>query len=219
MSGGSPGLFVAFEGGEGAGKSTQARLLVDWLRGHDCPVVLTREPGDSPIGPAVRALLLDPATAGLSARAEALLYAADRAEHVASVVRPALLRGAVVVSDRYADSSTAYQGAGRGLGVDAVARLSEWATAGLMPDLTVLLDVDPSVGLRRPTGPADRLEREPAEFHRRVRDAFRELAAADPGRYLVLDATRPPERTAAAVRERLSGLLPALPPAPVGRTR
>lgn len=214
-----PGLFIAFEGGEGAGKSTQARLLVDWLRGRDCPVVLTREPGDSPIGPALRALLLDPATAGLSARAEALLYAADRAEHVASVVRPALLRGVVVVSDRYADSSAAYQGAGRGLGVDAVARLSHWATAGLVPDLTVLLDVDPSVGLRRPTGPPDRLEREPAEFHRQVRDAFRELAAADPGRYLVLDATRSPERTAAAVRERLTGLLPASPPTPAGRTR
>lgn len=219
MSARRPGFFVAFEGGEGAGKSTQAQLLADWLREQGRPVVLTREPGDSPIGPAVRALLLDPATAGLSARAEALLYAADRAEHVASVVRPALLRGAVVVSDRYADSSTAYQGAGRGLGVDAIARLSDWATAGLVPDLTVLLDVDPSVGLCRPTGPADRLEREPADFHRRVRDAFRDLAAADPGRYLVLDANGSPERTAAAVRERLTGLLPAAPPTPVVRVR
>lgn len=219
MSAPRPGFFVAFEGGEGAGKSTQARLLAGWLREQGRPVVLTREPGDSPIGPAVRALLLDPATAGLSARAEALLYAADRAEHVASVVRPALLGGAVVVSDRYADSSTAYQGAGRGLGVDAIARLSSWATGGLVPDLTVLLDVDPSVGLRRPTGPADRLEREPPDFHRRVRDAFRQIAAANPGRYLVLDATRSPERTAADVRERLTGLLPAPPPAPVGRSR
>lgn len=201
-----PGLFIALEGGEGAGKSTQARLLAEWLRATGREVVLTHEPGDSRIGPAVRQILLDPESAGLSPRAEALLYAADRAEHVAAVVRPGLERGAVVVTDRFTDSSVAYQGSGRALSGRQVERISDWATEDLAPDLTVLLDVDPRVGLGR-FEERDRLEAEPAAFHERVRSAFRELAARRPERYLVLDASRPAEEIAAAVRERVRALL------------
>jgi dTMP kinase len=205
------GTFLALEGGEGAGKSTQARLLCEWLesRGHE--VVVTREPGATPSGQRLRALLLDPQTA-LSPRTEALLYAADRAEHVAEVVRPALERGAVVLTDRYVDSSLAYQGAGRALQRAEVAKLSQWATEGLRPDLTVLLDVDPAVGLERAAGRrggADRLEAESLAFHRRVRRGFLDLAADDPGRYLVVDAGQPPEKVAAQVRTRVEKLLRA----------
>jgi dTMP kinase len=210
------GAFIVFEGGEGAGKSTQVRLLAEALRtaGHD--VVVTREPGATEIGVRIRSMVLDGVThpigaATLSPRAEALLYAADRAHHVAAVVRPALARGAVVISDRYVDSSLAYQGAGRTLPVDEVSWLSSWATGGLKPDLVVLLDVDPAVGLSRVEGrgaSADRLESESLAFHDRVRYAFLDLAAADPRRYLVLDAARPADELAAAVRERVLGILP-----------
>jgi dTMP kinase len=212
------GLFVVFEGGEGAGKSTQVRTLAEVLltRGHD--VEVTREPGATEIGARIRSLLLDgdtrePGVAALSPRAEALLYAADRAHHVAAVVRPALARGAVVVSDRYVDSSLAYQGAGRTLPVDEVSWLSGWATGGLKPHLVVLLDVDPALGLVRVAhrGAADRLESESLAFHDRVRYAFLDLAAADPKRYLVLDAARPPDELAAAVLDRVADLLPELP--------
>jgi dTMP kinase len=184
-----PGFFVAFEGGEGVGKSTQVRRLAQALavRGHD--VVTTREPGGTPAGVTIRAIVLDPATGHLSPRAEALLYAADRAHHVATVVRPALDRGATVLTDRYVDSSLAYQGAGRELDVDEVAQLSAWATEGLTPALTMLLDLDPEIGLAR-VGDPDRLEAEPLEFHRRVRALFLRLAAAEPQRYVVLDAGR-----------------------------
>ena len=196
---GMPGIFIAVEGGEGAGKSSRARTLADRLRaaGHD--VVLTHEPGDSRIGRQIRQLLLDPGNDGLDPRAEALLYAADRAEHVASVIVPALGRGAVVVSDRYVDSSIAYQGAGRGLGAEVVAELSGFATGGLVPDLTILLDVPPSVGRGRNQGPADRLETEADEFHATVRAAFAARAAAEPGRYLVVDATLPVAHVDAAI--------------------
>jgi dTMP kinase len=211
---GLPGRFVALEGGEGAGKSTQLELLAQWLRerGHD--VVVTREPGATAAGAKVRAVLLDPETGRLAPRAEALLYAADRAQHVAEVVRPALRRGAVVLTDRYVDSSLAYQGAGRELERDDVARLSRWATEGLVPDLVVLLDVDPEVGLLRATGGGtpDRIEAESLAFHRRVREAFLDLADEAPERYLVVDAAGPAERVHAAVRARLE---PELPPAPV----
>ncbi|MGN6331933.1 MAG: dTMP kinase [Motilibacteraceae bacterium] len=207
-----PGFFVAFEGGEGAGKSTQVRQLAAWLQGKGHEVVLTREPGGTPLGQQVRALLLDPASGRIAERSEALLYAADRAHHVETLVRPGLARGAVVVTDRYVDSSLAYQGAGRALPVDDVAALSAWATGGLVPGLTVVLDVPPEIGLTRFAEAPDRLEAEPLEFHRRVREGFLALAARDPERYLVLDATLPPEQVAAAVRERLEPLLPPSPP-------
>ena len=200
-----PGLFVVFEGGEGAGKSTQSRLLADRLRAHG-DVVHTREPGGTPVGEAVRAVVLDPAHEGMSDRAEALLFAAARGEHVHRVVRPALDRGAVVLCDRYLDSSVAYQGVGRGLGVEAIAGLSLWATQGLLPDLTVLLDVDPALGLARVDDP-NRLEGESLEFHREVRAGFLALAAADPPRYLVVDASREPAAIAAEVAARVEALL------------
>ncbi|MEU4477069.1 dTMP kinase [Micromonospora sp. NPDC023966] len=207
----SNGLFVVFEGGEGAGKSTQLAALADRLRGQGRDVVVTREPGATGIGERIRALVLE--TSGDEApspRAEALLYAADRAHHVATVVRPALVRGAVVISDRYVDSSLAYQGAGRTLPVQEVSWLSSWATGGLKPDLVVLLDVDPRTGRSRVDSRnrgADRLEAESLPFHERVRYAFLDLATADPKRYLVLDASRPVEEIAAAVARRVDELL------------
>ncbi|MBD0293216.1 MAG: dTMP kinase [Jiangellaceae bacterium] len=194
-----PGTFIAFEGGEGAGKSSRCRALARRLRATGHEVILTHEPGDTAVGRRIRAMLLDAGAAEPSARGEALLYAADRAEHVAAVVRPALDRGAVVVTDRYVDSSIAYQGVGRGLGAEAVAELSRFATGGLLPDLTVVLDVPPGVGRGRLTGPADRLEAEPAEFHARVRQAFLDQAARAPDRYVVVDATLPIEHVDAAI--------------------
>jgi dTMP kinase len=207
------GLFIVFEGGEGAGKSTQVKLLARALRRVGRDVVVTREPGATEVGARIRSLLLDAGHSpddSLTPRAEALLYAADRAHHVASVVRPGLARGAVVISDRYVDSSLAYQGAGRTLPVDDVSWLSKWATGGLKPDLTVLLDIDPAVGLARVgrRGSADRLEGESTAFHERVRYAFLDLASADPHRYLVLDGNRSPQFIAAAVAERVGESLP-----------
>ncbi len=198
-------FLLVLEGGEGAGKSTLAAGVVDWARSHGRAVTATREPGGTPLGERIRDLLLDRAGSP-SPRAEALLYAADRAEHVAAVLRPALAAGELVVCDRFADSSVAYQGAGRTLDAAEVAGLSRWATGGLVPDLTVLLDLDPAVGLARAgrRGPADRLESESLEFHRRVREEFRALAAAEPGRYLVLDAAESPERLLAMVTGRLA---------------
>ncbi|MBN1170824.1 MAG: dTMP kinase [Micromonosporaceae bacterium] len=215
------GLFVVFEGGEGAGKSTQVRLLAETLSARDRDVVVTREPGATAIGRQIRSLLLDQdrARAGeepLAPRAEALLYAADRAHHVAAVIRPALGQGQVVISDRYVDSSLAYQGAGRVLPVDEISWLSAWATGGLKPDLVVLLDIDPTLGLRRVRnrGAVDRLESETAAFHDRVRYAFLDLATDDPNRYLVLDASDTPEAVAELVLARVEALLPAtvIPP-------
>jgi dTMP kinase len=167
--------FVVLEGGDGCGKSTQARLLAARLRSLGREVVATREPGATAVGAEIRALVLG--GGDLDPRAEALLIAADRAEHVAEVIRPALTRGAVVVSDRYVPSSLAYQGMARGLGVEEVARLSEWATGGLDPDVVVVLDVDPAAAVARRAGPQDRMEREPDSFRVLVRDAYRELAA------------------------------------------
>ena len=204
-----PGLFLALEGGEGAGKSTQARLLVDWLQTAGREVVLTREPGATAVGQQIRAVLLDPMTGGISPRAEAMLYAADRAQHVAQVILPALERGAVVVTDRYVDSSLAYQGAGRELDLPEVARLSRWATGGVRPDLTLLLDVDPTIGLARIAGAPDRIEGESLSFHLRVRQGFLDLAAADPDRYLVLSASDPAAVVHDQVRTRVAALLPA----------
>ncbi len=203
-----PGVLLAFEGGEGAGKSTQARLLAIWLREQGYDVVSTHEPGATKVGMRLRALLLDTAHAGLSPRAEAMMYAADRAEHVASVIRPALERGAIVVTDRYVDSSLAYQGAGRRQPVRDVADLNKWATGGIMPELTILLDLPAAAGLGRRARSADRLEAEPAEFHQRVRGGFLALADAAPDRYLVLDATRPAAELSREIRDRVRELLP-----------
>jgi len=204
------GVFVAFEGGEGAGKTTQIRLLADWLRGHDIAVTETREPGATALGAKVRALVLD-ADSGVapSPRAEALLFAADRAHHVDTVIRPALDGGRVVLTDRYVDSSLAYQGAGRALPVEEVRRLSQWATSGLRPELTVLLDLDPEIGVRRvdARAAADRLEQESLDFHQRVRQAFRHLAEASPDRYLVLSADAPAEEISEQVRAAVGALL------------
>ncbi|WNI24039.1 dTMP kinase [Streptomyces sp. ITFR-16] len=202
------GFFLALEGGDGAGKSTQVEALAEWIRAKGHEVAVTREPGATPVGKRLRSILLDVSSAGLSNRAEALLYAADRAEHVDSVVRPALERGAIVISDRYIDSSVAYQGAGRDLAPTEIARISRWATSGLVPHLTVLLDVDPETARERFTEAPDRLESEPPEFHARVRSGFLTLAAADPTRYLVVDAGQDPESITTVVRHRLDRVLP-----------
>lgn len=203
------GHFVAFEGGEGAGKSTQVGLLQAWLAGQGRVIRTTFEPGATTIGSTIRTIVLDPANAGLCARAEALLYAADRAQHVHEVLRPALEAGKVVVTDRFVDSSLAYQGAGRTIPLEEIRAISRWATDELWPDLTVLLDLPPEIGLARARGrsTADRLEAESLEFHRRVRETFRELADADADRYLVLDAQRAPEDLAAAIRTRVVELV------------
>jgi len=200
------GCFIAFEGGEGAGKSTQEGLLAQSLaeRGHT--VVRTREPGGTPAGEAIRHVLLSPEFEGLDPRAEALLFAAARGEHVARVIRPALERGEVIICDRYIDSSVAYQGFGRELGPKRVRDLSLWATHELLPDLTVVLDVDPEVGLAR-FAERDRLEAEPLDYHRTVRAAFLTLAEAEPDRYLVLDARADVDEIAAAILERALAML------------
>jgi dTMP kinase len=203
-----PGVFLALEGGEGAGKSTQARLLAIWLRDQGYDVVTTNEPGATKVGMRLRALLLDTAHAGLSSRAETLMYAADRAEHVQAVIIPALERGAIVVTDRYVDSSLAYQGAGRQLPVTEIADLNRWATGGLTPDLTILLDLPPVTGLSRRLSSADRLESEPVDFHQRVRSGFLALANAEPDRYLVLDAARPEGDVCRDIQYRVRELLP-----------
>jgi dTMP kinase len=202
------GLLLALEGGEGSGKSTQARLLSIWLRDQGFDVVSTHEPGATKVGMRLRALLLDNSSQGLAPRAETLMYAADRAEHVATVIRPALERGAVVVTDRYVDSSLAYQGAGRQLPVAEIARMNEWATGGLVPELTILLDLSPAEGLGRRARSGDRLESEPNEFHQRVRNGFLTRAQADPGRYLVLDARRDPGDISREIQLRVRELLP-----------
>jgi dTMP kinase len=202
----APGAFIVFEGGEGAGKSTQIAALADHLRASGRECVLTREPGGTPLGSGLRALLLDPATGALAPRTEALLYAADRAEHVATVITPALDRAAVVLSDRYVDSSLAYQGAGRALVRDEVEELSRWATDGLLPHLTIVLDIDPRVGLARFDG-ADRLEGESLDFHDRVRAGFLALAERAPARYLVLDASRPMPELFSEIAARVDALL------------
>ena len=200
------GVFVCFEGGEGSGKSTQSRLLGDWLREQGYAVLLTFEPGDTVVGRELRRIVLSPETGELSDRTEALLYAADKAEHVDTVVLPALDRGDVVITDRYVDSTLAYQGAGRSLDVDEVEPVARWATRDLRPHLTVVLDLDPRHGLGRFAG-RDRIEGESLEFHERVREAFLEMAAADPDHYLVLDARAAIEEIAAAIRARVAPLL------------
>ncbi|HAJ17711.1 MAG: dTMP kinase [Actinobacteria bacterium] len=205
----SPGLFITLEGGDGSGKTTQASLLRDWLESEGRIVVRTREPGGTEVGVLIRDIVLHH-RGEVSPRAEALLYAADRAHHIATVVRPALARGEVVIQDRYLDSSVAYQGAGRVLGRDEIRDLSLWATGGLLPDLTVLLDLDPEAARARLDAadkPFDRLEAERDEFHARVRAEYLALAAAEPERFLVLDASLPAGEIAEAVRARVTALL------------
>jgi dTMP kinase len=205
----SAGRFLAFEGGEGTGKTTQLSMLAADLTKRGFEVVTTYEPGGTPVGARLRELLLDPATE-VNGQTEALLYAADRAEHVGHVVRPAMKRGAIVLTDRYIDSSIAYQGYGRGLDVDAVKRTSRWATGGLIPDLTLLLDLDPQEGLRRArgrSGQTDRLESETLDFHVRVRQGFLTLARAEPQRYAVIAADETPDLVAERVREAVDNLL------------
>lgn len=200
------GLWVTFEGGDGSGKTTQAALLESWLRECGRTVVRTREPGGTDVGNLVRDIVLHH-RGEVAPRAEALLYAADRAHHVATLVRPALARGDVVIQDRYLDSSVAYQGAGRVLDAGEIRDLSLWAAEGALPDVTVLLDLAPASARRRLDAadkPFDRLEAEKAEFHERVRGAFLDLAAAEPDRFLVLDASLPVEHLAAAVRARVA---------------
>lgn len=203
------GLWITLEGGDGTGKTTQAALLEEWLRGQGRKALRTREPGGSEVGVLIRDIVLHH-RGDIAPRAEALLYAADRAHHVATVVRPALDRGEVVIQDRYLDSSVAYQGAGRVLDADEVRGLSLWGAEGALPDLTVLLDLDPVLARRRLDSaekPFDRLEAEREEFHRRVRESFLALAAAEPERFLVVDAAQDPDDIAAAVRARVSSLL------------
>jgi dTMP kinase len=200
------GMFVCFEGGEGAGKSTQARILRQRLEDEGHVVVLTREPGDTPVGAEIRRIVLDPATGELADRTEALLYAADKAEHVHAVVLPALERGEVVLTDRYVDSTLAYQGAGRSLDTDELEHVARWATGDLRPHLTVLLDLEPADGLTRFVE-RDRIEGESIEFHQRVRAEFLRLAEGDPDHYLVLDARAPVEEIADAVHTHVMKLI------------
>jgi dTMP kinase len=202
------GLFITLEGGDGSGKSTQSALLAAWLENQGRTVVLTREPGGTDLGLELRDIVLH-RRGHISPRAEALLYAADRAHHIATKVRPALDRGEIVLQDRYLDSSVAYQGAGRVLDATKVRDLSLWATEGLLPDLTILLDLDEALGrdrLRERTK-YDRLEEEKQDFHARVRAAYLELAAAEPERFLVLRATDSIESLAEAIRARITPLL------------
>jgi dTMP kinase len=204
-----PGLFITLEGGDGSGKTTQARLLQEWFESEGRVVVRTREPGGTEVGGLIRDIVLHH-RGEVSPRAEALLYAADRAHHIATVVRPALARGEVVLQDRYLDSSVAYQGAGRVLGRTEIRDLSLWATEGLLPDLTVLLDLDPAAARARLDAddkPFDRLESERDEFHARVRAEYLALAAAEPDRFLVLDASLPADQIAGVIRARVAELL------------
>lgn len=209
MSGDARGLWVTFEGGDGSGKTTQAELLRAWCEDEGHRVVRTREPGGTDVGQTIRDLVLHH-RGDIGPRAETLLFAADRSHHVATLVEPALARGEVVIQDRYLDSSVAYQGAARSLGADEVRELSLWATGGALPDVTVLLDLDPVAARARLDAvdkPFDRLEAEKADFHARVRDAYLALADADPERFLVLDAAASAEDLAARIRERVAPLL------------
>ncbi len=192
-------MFIVLEGGDGAGKTTQLRRLERWLSEAGYDVVVTFEPGDTALGATIRRLVLDPSSGDVSPRAEAMLYAADKAQHVHEVVVPALARGSVVVCDRYVDSMVAYQGAGRVLDAGEVRQLAEWATGGLVPDLTVVLDVPiaQAVGTK---AELDRVEAAGTDFHERVRQHFIDLAAADPDRYLVVPGREGRDTIEAAIR-------------------
>jgi dTMP kinase len=200
------GAFVVFEGGDGVGKTTQVDRLCAWLTNEGHEVLKTFEPGDTTVGAMIRHIVLDPASGELSPRAEALLYAADKAQHIFSVVRPALQRGAVVVCDRYVDSMLAYQGAGRVLDVAEIERIARWATEDLRPDLTIVLDAELSLTVNAKSQ-KDRLESAGEVFHERTRQFFLGLARRDPGHYLVLDARASRDEIAAQVAARVEQLL------------
>jgi dTMP kinase len=207
-------LFITFEGPEGSGKTVQARLLADWLQAQGSPVLLTREPGGTSIGDQIRAVLHDVANTAMLPTTEILLYSASRAQIVGEVVRPALVRGEVVLCDRYADSTLAYQGYGRGLDLAMLRTITAFATGGLVPDLTIYLDIEAEEGLRRKyrafqAGETEwnRMDRQAIDFYRRVREGYLAMAAAAPGRWLVLDASRPIEAIQADIRARVRGLL------------
>lgn len=200
------GLFVVFEGGDGVGKSHHVRWLADWLTERGVEVVRTFEPGDTGLGRRIREIVLSPDTGDLAPRAEALLFAADKAQHVHEVILPALRRGAVVITDRYVDSTLAYQGAGRALSLDEVEHVNRWATEGLLPDLTVVLDLDPDRGVGA-LEERDRMEDAGTDFHVRVREGFLALAERDVERYLVLEARDDREANRVRVRERVGVLL------------
>lgn len=206
------GIFITFEGGDGAGKTTQMKLLGEFLQAQGHGVTVTREPGGTPLGAQIRELVLH-SREHIAPRAEALLYAADRAHNVATVVRPALERGDIVLQDRYFDSSVAYQGSGRVLGAEEIKQISLWAVDGLVPDLTVLLDLDQAAAserLQAQDKPFDRFESEKAEFHEKVRHAFLQIAAAEEERFLVVDASKPVDEIAAAIAQRVSVLVDTL---------
>lgn len=209
----APGRFIVFEGVEGAGKTTQIQALADWLRQRGRQVLITREPGGSAIGAQIRQILLAPENHRLTTRAELMLYAADRAQHVAEVIGPALASGQDVLCDRYIYSTMAYQGYGRGLDAEAIEWLNDYATAGLRPDLVILLDLDPALGLARArqVGRPDRLEQEALDFHQRVRTGFLALAAADETRFAVIDASVPAQTVSLRLCEQVAsrcGIVP-----------
>jgi dTMP kinase len=199
------GVFISFEGGEGSGKSTQTKLLKEWLEKNGDVVLLTREPGGTPLGNQLRDILLDNKTGMISPRAEALMYAADRANHVYTKIKPALDRGEVVITDRYLDSSVAYQGAGRVLLPAEVARISRWATESLTPTLTVIMDLPAEIGLSRLQS-TDRLESEPLVFHERVRQEYLNLANTDPERFMIIDASLSIDQIHELIVERVGSL-------------
>lgn len=205
------GRFITFEGGEGSGKTTQVRLLADWLVGLGYDVLTTREPGGTRIGDQIRALLLDPTYAEMRPETEILLFSAARAQIVGQVIRPHLVRGGIVLCDRFADSTLAYQGYGRRLDLPTLRQITAFATGNLVPDLTICLDLPVEIGLWRKRGGDqaewNRMEQEQRAFHERVRHGFLALAAAEPQRWLVLDATRPMEEIQAAIRQRVAQLL------------
>lgn len=201
------GYFIVFEGGDGAGKSTQSKRLADWLVSSGYRVRTTFEPGDTELGAAIRETVLH-SSMDLSPRTETLLYAADKAQHVAEVVKPALDDHMIVICDRYVDSTVAYQGAGRALSADEVARIGWWAVGGLTPDLTVLMDVPPTHGLGRKED-LDRIESAGQDFHERVREHFLALAGAHPERYLVVNGRDPKDEVTARIREQVESLIAA----------
>ena len=204
-------LFITFEGPEGSGKTTQLKLLAEWLREQGYDVLATREPGGTAISEAIRAILLDPAHTEMRPEAEILLFSAARAQIVGQVIRPHLERGGVVLCDRYADSTLAYQGYGHGLDLNILRSITAFATGGLVPDLTIYLDIPIEEGLRRKaTGEArewNRMEAQTLAFHRRVREGYLEMAAAEPDRWLVVDASQPIADVQAAIRQRVAALI------------
>jgi len=201
-------MFITFEGIEGSGKSTQAKLLVEYLRGKGLNVILTREPGGVELSEKIRSILIETGL-DISPRAELLLFLASRAQHTDGLIRPSLQKGHIVVCDRYIDASVAYQGYGRGLSIEMIKRLNDWATGGIRPNLTVLLDLSPEEGLKRvrTSKKMDRIEGENLEFHRRVREGYLEIARSDPDRFLVLDATRSMEEIQRFIREAVEACL------------